>query len=268
MSLLPTIQIVEFVDHSLVGGTTRPLLVLGDDGNTYVLKLFSKTDAAQRSYTVAEVMANVLAKEFDLLIPDAVYMLVLPELLEFVAETQPELYALLEQKETRGPQFACRYHEGCPLYSPTRDDKNLDLEEFESVFAFDMLISNDDRRELKPNMLRSADRYLLIDHEKAFEGLEVTAENFTRGELPHHYRNHLFFNRLRSEEEKRAGKVRFETFSEYFRTLSLRAVEENVRFLIESGYDEEECTSWLSYLHDQKTNYTNFVSLLTEKIRE
>lgn len=48
MSILPTIQIAQFLDHSLVGGTTRPLLVVGEDGNTYVLKLFSKIDAEQR----------------------------------------------------------------------------------------------------------------------------------------------------------------------------------------------------------------------------
>jgi hypothetical protein len=268
MSILRTIQIAQFLDHSLVGGTTRPLLVVGEDGNTYVLKLFSKNDAEQRSYTVAEVMANLLAKQFDLFVPEAIYMFVSDELLSFVRENQPELYDLLSQKEVRGPQFACRYYAALPLYSPTREDKYLDLHEFESIFAFDMLISNDDRRELKPNILRGSSHYLLIDHEKAFEGLEVVAQNLERGQLPHHYSNHLFYPRLSAQAQKESNSVNFETFSEYFRNLNLQEITENVRFLIEKGYNEHECEGWLNYLMHQKVNYTNFVALLKQKISE
>lgn len=64
------------------------------------------------------------------------------------------------------------------------------------------------------------------------------------------------------------NSVNFETFSEYFRNLNLGEITENVRFLIEMGYNEHECEGWLNYLMHQKVNYTNFVALLKQKVSE
>ncbi|GAA0876705.1 hypothetical protein GCM10009118_31150 [Wandonia haliotis] len=268
MSLLPTIRITEFLDDIVSGGTTRPMLVIGENGKKYVLKIFSKRDASQRSYTVAEVLANILAKEFDLNVPEGVYMTIDKSLLKSIEQTQPEIYKKLEEKETDRILFASLYYEGYPTYSPVNKDKYLDLDEFESILAFDMLIANDDRRKDKPNILRGPEHYLLIDHEKAFEGLSVHLENIKRAILPHYFTKHLFYNKLKTESLKAQNIVNFETFEEYFRILKLDRVELNVDFLIANGYDEDECKSWLNYLFYQKENYRTFVALLKKRIRE
>lgn len=267
MSLLPIIRVMEFLPGTLEGGTTRPMLVVGEDGRKYVLKIFSKKDAAQRSYTVAEVMANLLAKQFDLNFPEGVYMTIDKTLMNTLKTAQPNIYKQLEEKATEGILFGSLYYEGYPIYSPAQKDRLLELDEFERIFAFDMLICNDDRRPEKPNILRGPNHYLLIDHEKAFEGLRHNLDNMKKGILPYYYSNHLFYQRLQKAEKRKPNSVNFETFTEYFRNLTLREIEENVDFLIKNGYDKEECKAWLLYLVEQKAIYLNFVSLLKQKIK-
>lgn len=268
MSLLPTIRITEFLDETLKGGTTRPMLVVGEDGNKYVLKIFSKKDAAQRSYTVAEVIANLLAKQFDLNVPQGVYMKVDEMLLKSIELAQPDIHKILSEKELKNILFGSLYFEGYAIYSPTNKDKLLDLDEFESILAFDMLIVNDDRRTVKPNILRGPNHYLLIDHEKTFEGLTVTLSNYQNAIMPHHFKDHLFYNKLKKANKKEPNTVKFETFEEYFRSLRLDSIKENVQFLIKDGYDSDECQRWIAYLEYQKENYRTFVSLLKTKISE
>lgn len=268
MSLLPVIRVTEILQETVVGGTTRPMLVVGEDGRKYILKIFSKKDAAQRSYTVAEVISSLLAREFDLFVPEAVYMTIDPELIKSLEYTQPKIFQKLQEKEVEKLLFGSLYHEGLPIYSPAINDRLLELDEFESVFAFDMLIANDDRRAIKPNILRGRNHYLLIDHEKAFEGLEVTLANYQKGIVPHHFSNHIFYTRLKKEARKKLNTVNFETFKEYFRILTFNKIEENIHFLVDNGYNADECYSWLKYLQTQKENYNTFVSLLIQKISE
>ena len=268
MSLLPIIRITEFLEETVSGGTTRPMLVIGEDGRKYVLKIFSKKDSSQRSYTVAEVMANILAKDFDLNIPEGVYMTIDKFLLKTIQQTQPSIHRKLEEKEVDFILFGSLYYEGYPTYSPAKSDKLLDLDEFESILAFDMLIANNDRRLAKPNILRGPEHYLLIDHEKAFEGLTVHLENIRKGVLPYYFNEHLFFNKLKAENIKTQNSVKFETFEEYFRILSLDKLEENVNFLVENGYNEAECNGWFNYIRLQKENYRNFITLLKKKLSE
>lgn len=268
MSLLPIIRITEFLEETLLGGTTRPMLVLGENGKKYVLKIFSKKDASQRPYMVAEVIANILAREFGLNVPEAVYLRIEPDLINFLSITQKEIFNKLQEKAIDGLHFGSIYQEGYPIYSPSRDDKLLELDEFESILAFDLLIGNEDRRITKPNILRGPDHYMLIDHEKAFEGLEIMRINYNVGIMPHYFNKHLFFSKLNRIAQKNTESVSFATFEEYFRNLSLLRIEENINFLIQSGFDGESCNAWLSYLNSQKENYRNFVALLNRKIRE
>jgi hypothetical protein len=213
-------------------------------------------------------MANILAKEFDLYVPDAVYMTVDPELIKIISIKQPEIYQKICEKSYDSILFGCKYHEGYPTYSPAKKDKSFELFELETIFAFDMLIANQDRRSEKPNILKGAEHYLLIDHEKAFEGLNVHLSNINKGIVPYYFKEHLFFEQLNKAAQKLKNSICFETFEEYFRILNLDSVEENVNFLIKQGYNKEECLSWLDYLQQQKENCRTFVTLLRNKICE
>ncbi|HNS42667.1 MAG TPA: hypothetical protein PKN22_07900 [Taishania sp.] len=268
MSLLPIVEIAEFIEKPLTGGTTRPMMIIGNDGKQYVLKIFSKTDAKQRSYTVAEAVANILAKEFDLVVPNGIYTKIDHLTIKKIEQSQPTLFKLLEEKETDKLLFASHFQEGCPIFSPAIKHKSLEISEMETILAFDMLIANDDRRKDKPNILKGKEHYILIDHEKCFEGLAIHLENMNKGILPHFFKNHLFYTRLNKFAKKSKNNVNFATFEEYFRNLNLEKVCTNVHFLIENGYNEDECNNWLHYLHTQKENCHKFVALLKHKIRE
>ena len=51
-------------------------------------------------------------------------------------------------------------------YSDTLTNKHLARYDIESIFGFDVLIRNTDRREKKPNIFFQKDTYYLIDHEQ------------------------------------------------------------------------------------------------------
>jgi hypothetical protein len=267
MTDFKTIRVVEFLPETLKGGTTRPLVALGEDGNPYVLKLFNIKDASQRSYTAAEAFAYIIAKAFDLKIPDCVLMTVPNELLSYYKTSNPDIYNILLNKDLSKPSFGSFYFSGLPTYSPTINDNTLDIDEFESIYAFDLLILNEDRRKIKPNILRSK-HYLIIDHEKAFEGTKYAKENFNTFNLPNYYRNHLFFEILCRKEKKKPNSVTFETFFEYLRSLDTRKLEEEIEYLISLGFDDVECYDWLYYIFDIKKNSSKFVSLLKKSIQQ
>lgn len=268
MSLLPIIRIKEFLEEEFSDGTTRPMLVLGEDGKKYVLKIFSKRDAAQRPYVAAEVLANLLAKQFNLFVPSAAYLTIDNALLDFVENNQPKINEVLQLKHTDGIHFGTEYHPGLPMFTPSKNDKLLELDEYESILAFDTLIANEDRKKHKPNILRGEKNYLLIDHEKAFEGLECIYTNVNNGILPNFFSYHIFYKRLRVLAKTKSEEINFETFEDFFRLISFVEIEENIRFLIQNGCDESKCYEWLFYIKKQKENCTNFVTLLNRKIRE
>lgn len=267
MSIFETIRVVEFLPDTLKGGTTRPMVALGENGSPYVLKLFNKRDALQRSYTVAEAFAFLIAKNFDLKIPNAVLMTVPKELLKYYKTSNSDLHELLLGKDLTKPSFGSLYYSGLPTYSPTLNDKLLEIDEFESIYAFDLLILNEDRRKVKPNILRS-NHYLIIDHEKAFEGTRYALENFTKAILPSFHKNHLFYEILCSKEKKNPGSVSFETFLEYLRLLDTSKLEQEIKYFVSLGFDEIECTEWLYYIIEIKKNSTKFVALLKSSIKQ
>ncbi|MBM3926457.1 MAG: hypothetical protein FJ320_10850 [SAR202 cluster bacterium] len=64
-----------------------------------------------------------------------------------------------------GPQFGCEYLEEAVDFIPGRrlDDEDA-LSALEGVISFDAMIWNQDRTQLKPNLLVKANEFYLIDH--------------------------------------------------------------------------------------------------------
>lgn len=260
------VVVTEISKDYLSGGTTRPMKVLGDDGNLYVLKLFSKKDAAQRPYAVAEFFANSIAKQLELNTPDAVVMEVPEELIRIYEKREPEIFNKLLEKDLSKPSFGSLFYKDCPIYSPAVNDKNLETYEFESIYAYDMLILNGDRRKVKPNILRG-NHYLLIDHEKAFEGSQhIMSENGKELILPPFYNNHLFYELLKTRNKKPSSPIDFATFEEAFRTMKERHLLDTINFCAELGYNDNAPSEWLRYIVEMKKKCSNFVALLAKSI--
>jgi hypothetical protein len=267
MALLPELRVTEILPEILLGGTTKPVLVLAEDGKKYVLKLFGKRHAQQRCYTGAEVCAYFLAKEFDLFIPDAVLIHIPEEVLRLTERYNPALFTQLQSKDLSKPCFGSYYLESYPIYSPVVNDRLVDQDEFESIFAFDTLILNEDRRLTKPNVLRGVNHYYLIDHDKAFEGYKIASENYESGHLLHFHSYHLFCDQLKRAEKKDPGSVNFETFYEYLRSLDTSRINVQLHRLGELGYSVDECYNWLSFVEQQKKKCATFVALLIKHIK-
>lgn len=264
--VLKEITALEILEDSLEGGTTKPMLVLCDDGNKYVLKIFKEIHSQQRCYTGAEVCAYLLAKEFNLSIPDGALITIPIELIELIKNSNKSLYQELATKDYSKPCFGSLYLESLPTYSPSLKDKYFDLDELETIFAFDIFILNEDRKNSKPNILKSSEHYFLIDHEKAFEGSAYALKLFQENELVQYYETHIFFQSLSEIEKKHPKTVNFETFIEFLRILNLKTIRKQIERLESLKYYVNECYDWLNYLEEIKKNSTKFVELLKKKL--
>ena len=140
------------------------------------------------------------------------------------------------------------------------------MDELETIFAFDLFILNEDRKNTKPNILKSSEHYFLIDHEKAFEGSAYALKQFKENELVHYYKSHIFFQTLMKIEKKHPNSVNFETFIEFLRFLNLKTLRKQIERLESLEYSVSECYEWLNYLEEIKKNSTKFVELLKKKL--
>ncbi len=267
MSLLKEIIATEIFDINLKGGTTKPFLVSCDDGNQYILKIFKKIHAQQRCYTGAEICAYLLAKEFSLSIPDGALITIPPPLIALYKKSNMSLYNQLMSKDFTKPCFGSLYLGPLPIHSPALLKKHLELHELETIYAFDTLILNEDRKKIKPNILKSQDHYFLIDHDKAFEGHKHNITLFKVHNQWVFLLNHIFYEILQKEWKKENNSVNFETFEEYLRLLNLGVIKKQVERLEQLNYSVEECYDWLSYCDYIKKNSTIFVALLKNSIR-
>jgi hypothetical protein len=263
---LPLYTAIEIREEPIEGGTTIPLLSVVENSKTYVLKLFGKKHASQRCYTGAEVYAHYLAKQFGLSTPEAAFVSIPIELIELYKKSNPVLYKLLLQKDYTRPCFATLYLGELPIFSPALHKKYIGLHDIETIYAFDTLILNDDRKLVKPNILKTADNYCLIDHDKAFGSVDYALREFASNRLCPYNKDHLFFEMLKKQVKKDGTKQKFETFREYFNSLNLGNLDILNAQLTEFDYDITECKTWKAYLYDIKQNRTNFVSVLKKSL--
>lgn len=266
MAKLPVYNAIEISKTKSLGGTTLPFLAVADDGNPYVLKLFKKKHAKQRCYTAAEAYAHFLAKEFDLNIPQAAFITIPENLMELIKDKSPEQYADLITRDYNKPCFATRYLGGFPTFSPAFTKKYIQSFDIETIYAFDTLILNGDRRIANPNILKNKENFVLIDHDKAFEGIEYAFAQFNNGLLCQYSSNHLFFKILRLKAKKEGVKNMFDTFQFYMQKMRVRELVELRKQLTGFQYDTDGCQSWEAYLEEMKQNIPNFVENLRKSL--
>src|SRR5690606_34160525 len=112
----------------------------------FVVKIF-KTDTLKQYNAVAhEVFCNVLLEEFGLLKPDAA-------LIEFgtafLSASPPWLHKLLTNRDSR-IKFGTRYIQSTTTYSQALPYQFLKRYDLETIYAFDCMVFNSDRKVNKP----------------------------------------------------------------------------------------------------------------------
>lgn len=109
-----------------------------------------------------ELIGSILGIAFGLRVPT-------PYIIE-IDDNCPNLTDDLDLRNrltnSKGANFGCKYIDSGPIIANFIDKNNRI--EAANIFAFDMIIQNDDRRYDNPNMFQDKFGFLIFDHEMAF----------------------------------------------------------------------------------------------------
>lgn len=161
-------SIVALEGRGVLGtGTTQPLLVRGvcpDTGERgdYVVK-FWKAPRMSVEACARELVASLIGLELDLHLPEPVIVQIRSEFVDSLVGFDGYKSASNSLGSNFGTAFVPGFTEVLPRYS--LDGLTVQAQR---VFAFDLLVSNSDRRIDKPNVGMTSDGLMIIDHELAF----------------------------------------------------------------------------------------------------
>lgn len=149
-------------------GTTLPQIVTGICTQTgvkydYVVKFIASTRMSPEA-SARELIAALMARELDFNVPEPVIIHVSDAFVETMRGDENFQVA----SNSLGFNFGNEYKSG--YFSVLKDQQiNPVLEtKLVDLYAFDLMISNADRRLEKPNFLTDGDDILIFDHELAF----------------------------------------------------------------------------------------------------
>lgn len=237
------------------GGSTRPWLIevlVDSQPETYVVKLFTQRHIEQVSAVANEVYANVLASEFGLNCPDAA-LINFPE--HFNLTLTEEQQQELSLKDSR-IKFGSIYITGATTYSKDMKLSNYDIA---SVYAFDIMIANWDRRPVKPKILIKGNDLFLIDHELGFQYSQEHINSFNKGEIINRYIDHIFYSSLKTGQDK---QFYFNEFSEYLKGLYVDKLDSYMNQLYEYNHPIGSFQLIKQYLSLLKSNSYKYEQVL------
>ena len=164
---LPVVFAVE-AHQELPNSANKPLVITGLDPksgtkNDYIVKL-NGAERMHKEGRLREILAAFIALELEL---DVVEPVVVDITDDFVkAQLGKEFY--LKTTKSLGFNIGSKY---VAKFITLENDVALStqLEEVaQHIFAFDLLIQNNDRNRLKPNMITDGNQLIMLDHELAF----------------------------------------------------------------------------------------------------
>ncbi len=252
---------------NLEGGTTLPCLMeVCDNTGVYqgewIVKVFKQKNETQLQATSKEFIANQLAIEFDLDVPEAALVFVRKEIIEELIK----VYNYHDIKE--GWYFATNYIKDIIQYQQSFTSRKIDVESQETIFAFDMLILNRDRKIEKPNCFMHNKSLFLIDHELSLnitikDDYQAYKKNIEWQGIATGNKNkrkeHIFYKNLRKKRKKNSN---FAAFQEYLRTLKLNKVQNVVSRLEDREIEVGDFTGIELYLEEAKKDSLNFCEIL------
>lgn len=258
--MLPVYKALSF-QKVLDGGSTRPWLVLVTvDGKPepYVVKLFKKKHVDEAYAVAKEVYCSILANQFGLTTPK-------PALIEFsssfIAALPIELKNELSLKDNR-IKFGSKLIEGTFQYVDTLQRESFKKYDIQTIYAFDNLIWNTDRRPDKPNILFKGNDAYLIDHEISLLVDYKTVENFNRNSWVYWSSRHIFYSILKNGNINDKRQY-FGNFQGLLGNLNIDILDSYSKQLIEYRHHNEEHYSEIkNYLYALKQNPAKLVQLL------
>lgn len=255
---LPLLKATSFNRIIRLGGHSKPWIVSTQEGN-YVTKLYKTIDLEARNKMAAEVLGNLLAKEFDLNVPEAAIIEFDDNFRMSLGMEEEEILSTLDERS----KFGSLYLDESYLYSPFTD-YNEELIAKDTLYAFDYFICNRDRTQLKPNLLIKDSEAVLIDHEMALEINGDTIDHFNQSLWDSRYKYHLFYESLKSSTLKEK-ETYFTDFLFYLQELRWNKFEDIFVQLQDLGFDSQKETL-KAYFNAVCQNPNKFVKILKDSI--
>jgi hypothetical protein len=254
--MLPVYEAIRAV-RVMSGGSTRPWLLkvlVEGESESYVVKLFTQSQVDEGFAVANEVFAHVLAKQFDLQCPSAA-LIQFPDIF-YESLTSPQLQEF-RSKDNR-LKFGCVYIENVNAYTTKA---NIEIDDVASIYAFDLMIANGDRRIKKPNILIQEPEYFLIDHELSCQITQGHIQYFNEGKVMYRdFSKHIFYERLKHEVS--VDPDCFESFGEYLRTLNVSVLDSYSDQLEEHRHPIGDYQLFKEYLRLLKRNHHQFIKNL------
>jgi hypothetical protein len=258
--MLPIYQAQSF-NKILDGGTTKPWLVIVQVAGKpvpYVVKLYKKKDIDHGQSVAKDVYCSALASIFALSVPT-------PALIEFTPQfiaTLPEpIKTELGQKDSR-IKFGTEFIDGSYQYIETLHRDSLKKYDCQTIYAFDNLILNADRRVQKSNILLRGTSVYLIDHELTLFVNQHHIEEFKKNNFIYWKERHIFYNFLKSGnvEDKRRY---FEGFHASLLQADFNILDKYNQQMVSLGHDtEHNYLTIKDYLCTLKSNSTRLIDIL------
>ncbi|MBT1706638.1 hypothetical protein KK062_00305 [Fulvivirgaceae bacterium PWU5] len=264
---LPEYEAISFQRIIRKGGHTEPwsVIVQTPQGpKQYIVKLYTTSQIESKNCVTAEVVGNVLAKEFDLHAPTAALIHFSND---FVMRLGREEQSVLDKRDER-VKFGTELIEGHFRFESGLEETLLTKYlEVDTLYAFDSFIRNGDRGQRKPNLLLTAlDKAWVIDHEMALDFSEETKDNLIKGIWEERFtRYHISYDYLINSQTK-IEEDYFNAFEELTRTVNLNILIPYFNQLEAHFYDTNR-VAVLSYLQFVKQNCATFVEILRKSLR-
>ncbi|WP_157815979.1 HipA family kinase [Spirosoma pollinicola] len=272
----PILKILEATSYQSPirsGGSTKPWLTqVNDQGNLvpYVVKLFTKKQTLQLHPIAKEVFGNILAQEFDLIIPECALIM----FSDTFVNDLPEREALRLREIADGLKFGSKEIPNSSIVDVRQQRSLLKSYNMGTIFAFDNLVWNLDRggARNKPNLLIDDDTLILIDHEQIFPFANDTLTpdayvmpSFDRSAWYYPYDKHLFYPLLKRMSVPEKASL-FETFQYFLENLSLSSLDSEAITLQFEGIEIGNYPVIREHLLQTKARAGEFCKFLTTLI--
>lgn len=220
----------------------------GQPAGDYVVKLAGNTTQQQLAH---ELIGSLLADHFHLLHPAPAIVQIHPELISWLQRSLPHKSAVLAT--SKALNFGCEYLTDTPTWPIGNPLSDTLLATAADIFAFDALISNDDRRRTNPNILLRGDQLFIIDHELAFSFLYLLLNRDQPWDLTNrnNLQEHVFFYALRKKS------LNFDRFIQHLTDLGESALE-SIISAIPNSWRSDQLPKISTHLKQVRDNARKF----------
>lgn len=267
LDVYKAVEVVGKLEH----GSSQPLVMRvinskGEYEKDHVVKIFKVRNIEQYQPTNKEFYGYALANEFCLLSPKAALIEVSNKIIAQVKEIE----AYKDFDLQAGYYYGCEYLQNSVPYEVTDLEKFVNYE-LETIFAFDALLRNIDRRTFRPNILVYEEELYLIDHELTLNTpsdrectyyFKLSEWDFFIKEDVGKKGEHIFYSHLK--EKNKTEKIQFDTFRELLKVLDVSVLKKVAYQLEEKELNIEDLDGIIQYLNCIKKNENQFINLLKQ----